>query len=819
MATIPRYTTTVIRPRTVAQTYNPAAVEIAGDTAKAIGAVADAGSTFIDKRVQANAAVWLNDAQISSQKTYLETSYAKQKENESKPFGFAAMIDKDFEKADQEAAKAAPTEEAKQLYLEASKKKRLALYVENLGWERKRHAEMMDAQIKKSGADLGQIAYQKALRGESLPRDLFRNADATTIAAGQVYAPEKVSELNQAIHDQINSDYVTGLIESDPNKALQYLGSARFKTPQEGADFNSAVDFVFEAEGGFVSNDGGKGPTLYGINSTANPEEFKAIQKTYQGGDQEAAKALAQTVYKQKYWDEIGADNLSGPMALVAFDGAVNQGSGFIKGAIDKASGDPNKLIELRRQRYQEIAKNDPSKAKYLDGWMSRLSDLEDQVNGGILPVDDVVKLKNQAESEIKRREAEAISQVAETRALADSRLDLILQKAETPDQFNQAQKEIDTASQALGEKWGNEALLKLEKKREAYIENRGDAARGALFASGQATLNPTNDKDKKAVNAYYKDMIAQPEMAQLEPGERNSAIVDMVSKARFVPETLKGEIEAAGTSQDPQTITQLADLVDKISVTSPQLLHMLGDDTKLKRIDMINDRINAGYDPKEAVKTVDDRLDPRNKAQEEAIETELKTLNKKRDFRMETVNNFTKITDFHSLRNEPVSQGQIDAATLDYKVAYEDAYRQTRDDGAARKAAQRSLSLYGRTEINPRSMITKFPIERYYGIENQSSEWIRAQAVKDVADIQKNNLSPIASEDLEKNLYIVADPDMTPRSAAEGSPVYRLVYLKDRVPVDVLGGKFWRPDVDRRRQELVTEKPQQEGFGYNAGH
>jgi len=145
-----------------------------------------------------------------------------------------------------------------------------------------------------------------------------------------------------------------------------------------------AMSFVAQVEGGFVSNDGGKGPTLYGINSEANPEEYKLMKAAYDAGDTAGAKAIAKDTYSKKYWDEIGAGSLPADMAIIAFDGAVNQGAPWMKktlAEIAKTGGGAKELLAARREHYIEIAQNDPTKAKYLDGWLQRLNKLDTDSN------------------------------------------------------------------------------------------------------------------------------------------------------------------------------------------------------------------------------------------------------------------------------------------------------------------------------------------------------------------------------------------------------------------------------------------------------
>ena len=82
------------------------------------------------------------------------------------------------------------------------------------------------------------------------------------------------------------------------------------------SQFSNGLDFVFKHEGGYVSNDSNGSPANYGINQAANPDvNVKSLTKD------DAAQ-----LYKQRYWDAIGGDQLPPKTALVAFDTAVNMG-------------------------------------------------------------------------------------------------------------------------------------------------------------------------------------------------------------------------------------------------------------------------------------------------------------------------------------------------------------------------------------------------------------------------------------------------------------------------------------------------------------
>jgi len=83
-----------------------------------------------------------------------------------------------------------------------------------------------------------------------------------------------------------------------------------------GCGFDYAIPFVLQAEGGYVEDDAGKGPTNFGINSTANPGvDVKAL-----------TQAQAAAIYRAKYWDAIRLDALPLALAVAVFDGAVQHG-------------------------------------------------------------------------------------------------------------------------------------------------------------------------------------------------------------------------------------------------------------------------------------------------------------------------------------------------------------------------------------------------------------------------------------------------------------------------------------------------------------
>jgi hypothetical protein len=133
-------------------------------------------------------------------------------------------------------------------------------------------------------------------------------------------------------------------------------------------NFDNAVNFVMDIEGGYVADDAGAGPTNMGINSRANPD-LKIKDLT---------TADAKNTYKTRYWNAINGDSLPPEIALIGFDAAVNHGPGKAKQLIQQAGGDPRKLLRLREMEYVRLVKSNPKKyAQYAQGWISRLKKLE----------------------------------------------------------------------------------------------------------------------------------------------------------------------------------------------------------------------------------------------------------------------------------------------------------------------------------------------------------------------------------------------------------------------------------------------------------
>lgn len=143
--------------------------------------------------------------------------------------------------------------------------------------------------------------------------------------------------------------------------------------PAAGGGFNQSVGFTLQHEGGYNAADSNGAAVNFGINQGANPDvDVKNL-----------TKAQAAQIYKNRYWDKIGGDELAAKnpgLATIAFDTSVMAGPGKAKELLSASGGDPEKFMALREQFLQSLLTKDPAKfGRYEKAWTSRNADLRAQ--------------------------------------------------------------------------------------------------------------------------------------------------------------------------------------------------------------------------------------------------------------------------------------------------------------------------------------------------------------------------------------------------------------------------------------------------------
>lgn len=122
-------------------------------------------------------------------------------------------------------------------------------------------------------------------------------------------------------------------------------------------NFDTSVERVFKAEGGYSNHPGDRGgETNYGITkATALVNRSLWVKFNWDGNMKTMPKDFAKAVYKKAYWDKIKGDELLKIHPLLAdhmFDVAVNSGPGTPVKHLQEALN----LLNERQVAYKDIA-------------------------------------------------------------------------------------------------------------------------------------------------------------------------------------------------------------------------------------------------------------------------------------------------------------------------------------------------------------------------------------------------------------------------------------------------------------------------------
>lgn len=136
-------------------------------------------------------------------------------------------------------------------------------------------------------------------------------------------------------------------------------------------DFETMLDFVLKAEGGYVEKDGNCA-TNKGIQQSTY-DSYRARKGLDAKDVKDITDEEVRDIYYNDYYLASGADKIKDQrLALYVFDTAVNNGVSVAKKLLKQSGNNPAEFEKLRREKYVAIAQN-PSKAGYLEGWKNRM--------------------------------------------------------------------------------------------------------------------------------------------------------------------------------------------------------------------------------------------------------------------------------------------------------------------------------------------------------------------------------------------------------------------------------------------------------------
>ena len=291
---------------------------------------------------------------------------------------------------------------------------------------------------------------------------------------------------------------------------------------------------------------------------------------------------------------------------------------------------------------------------------------------------------------------------------------------------------------------------------------------------------NPYYVPDQSDINKYYDDVYA-PAQEGATPEQRMLTDAIFIQKTRMIPSTVKNQTNSYLLSGDPALIMQAAQLIDRVDETPGMFDQITNVQTKAFASNMI--RLMEVMDPKEALRLSQQLTDPSDKNRVTARRDQIKT-EKYNDKYVDWTRDIVGESDPTSFQN----------AVSQYQTIFESYYLAGSDEDSARAQAEKMIqsnytqSIFGDMMYAP---------EQYYAV-NGSVEYMRDQLDEEI-----RAEAPNLQFDRD-NIYLLTD-DATSRSAAVGSPMYRVLILDDDGVFQQRSGYFV-PDVEGQKAKLRIE-------------
>jgi lysozyme family protein len=170
-----------------------------------------------------------------------------------------------------------------------------------------------------------------------------------------------------------------------------------------GADFERALDFVLEVEGGYTNDPVDRGgATNKGILQRVY-DRYRKAEGLRPADVRDILNVEVEEIYKDNYWLEGDCDRLPWPVNLVHFDACVNTGVTQAARFLQRSVGaEPDgrigpktlealrslltretplavaeRLLLRREPFYRRLAAVDPSQKRFLQGWLNRVEKLK----------------------------------------------------------------------------------------------------------------------------------------------------------------------------------------------------------------------------------------------------------------------------------------------------------------------------------------------------------------------------------------------------------------------------------------------------------
>ena len=324
--------------------------------------------------------------------------------------------------------------------------------------------------------------------------------------------------------------------------------------------------------------------------------------------------------------------------------------------------------------------------------------------------------------------------------------------------------------------------MTSLKKSARTAVAKKAETTAVNVQITKQFTdqRDPYYVPDQSDINKYYDDVYV-PAQEGATPEQRMLTDAIFIQKTRMIPSTVKNQTNSYLLSGDPALIMQAAQLIDRVDETPGMFDQLTNVQTKAFASNMV--RLMEVMDPKEALRLSQQLTDPADQNRVTARRDQIKT-EKFNEKYVDWTRDIVGETNPTSFQN----------AVSQYQTIFESYYLAGSDEDAARAQAEKMIqSNYTQSTFGD----MMYAPEQYYAV-NGSVEYMRDQLDEEI-----RAEAPNLQFDRD-NIYLLTD-DATARSAAAGSPMYRVLILDDDGVFQQRSGYFV-PDVSAQEANLRAE-------------
>ena len=324
--------------------------------------------------------------------------------------------------------------------------------------------------------------------------------------------------------------------------------------------------------------------------------------------------------------------------------------------------------------------------------------------------------------------------------------------------------------------------MTRLKKSARTAVAKKAETTAVNVNITKQFTdqRDPYYVPDQSDINKYYDDVYV-PAQEGATPEQRMLTDAIFIQKTRMIPSTVKNQTNSYLLSGDPALIMQAAQLIDRVDDIDGMFDQIVNKQTKALAINMV--RLMEVMEPAEALRLSQQLTDPADQNRVTARRDQIKT-EKFNEKYVDWTRDIVGESDPTSFSN----------AVTQYQTIFESYYLAGVDEDSAREQATKMLNANYTQSIFGDMM---YAPEQYYAV-NGSVEYMRDQLDEEI-----RAEAPNLQFDRD-NIYLLTD-DATARSAAAGSPMYRVLILDDDGVFQQRSGYFV-PDVEGQQAKLRIE-------------